>query len=46
LTLPVAAVLARAVATASDGATLNAALARTAALEVIFAVLLAAGLLL
>jgi 1,4-dihydroxy-2-naphthoate octaprenyltransferase len=45
-TLPLAVVLARAVATARDGATLNAALARTAALEVVFALLLAVGLLL
>ena len=45
-TLPVAAVLVRTVVTASDGATLNTALARTAALEVGFALLFAAGLLL
>jgi 1,4-dihydroxy-2-naphthoate octaprenyltransferase len=45
-TLPVAVALARAVRTARDGATLNAALARTAALEVVFALLLAVGLLL
>jgi 1,4-dihydroxy-2-naphthoate octaprenyltransferase len=44
-TLPFAASLIRTVSTTSDGPTLNAALARTAALEVAFAVLLAAGLL-
>lgn len=44
-TLPLAALLIRTVWTASDGPTLNAALARTAVLEVVFAVLLACGLL-
>jgi 1,4-dihydroxy-2-naphthoate octaprenyltransferase len=44
-TLPFAVLLIRAVSTCSDGPTLNAALARTATLEVVFAVLLAAGLL-
>lgn len=44
-TLPLAALLIRTVWTASDGPTLNAALARTAVLEVAFAVLLACGLL-
>jgi 1,4-dihydroxy-2-naphthoate octaprenyltransferase len=44
-TLPLAALLIRTVWTASDGPTLNVALARTAALEVAFAVLLACGLL-
>ena len=43
--LPLAALLIRTVWTASDGPTLNAALARTAVLEVVFAVLLACGLL-
>ena len=43
--LPLAVLLIRTVWTASDGPTLNAALARTAALEVAFAVLLATGLL-
>ncbi len=42
-TLPFAVRLVRTVSTASDGPTLNAALARTAALEVAFAALLAAG---
>jgi 1,4-dihydroxy-2-naphthoate octaprenyltransferase len=46
ITLPLAALLVRTVATASDGATLNTALARTAALEVGFALLFAVGLLL
>jgi 1,4-dihydroxy-2-naphthoate octaprenyltransferase len=46
LTLPLAAMLVHAVATASDGTTLNTALARTAALEVGFAMLFAVGLLL
>ena len=45
LTLPLAVALVRTVSKASDGPTLNAALARTAALEVAFALLLAAGLL-
>jgi len=44
-TFPFAVALVRTVSTAADGATLNAALARTAALEVVFAALLAAGLL-
>ena len=44
-TLPFAVWLIRTVSTASDGPTLNAALARTAALEAVFAALLAAGLL-
>jgi len=44
-TLPFACWLIRAVWTASDGPTLNAALARTAVLEVVFAALLAAGIL-
>ncbi len=44
-TLPLAALLIRTVWTASDGPTLNAALARTAVLEVVFALLLACGLL-
>jgi 1,4-dihydroxy-2-naphthoate octaprenyltransferase len=46
VTLPVAVLLIRAVSTTCDGAKLNDALARTAALEVVFAALLAAGLLL
>jgi 1,4-dihydroxy-2-naphthoate octaprenyltransferase len=45
VTLPFAVGLVRTVSTSSDGPTLNAALARTATLEVVFAVLLAAGLL-
>lgn len=45
LTLPLAVLLIRTVQMSSDGPTLNAALARTAALEVAFAVLLAIGLL-
>jgi 1,4-dihydroxy-2-naphthoate octaprenyltransferase len=45
-TFPFAARLMRTVMSASDGATLNVALARTAALEVGFALLFAAGLLL
>jgi 1,4-dihydroxy-2-naphthoate octaprenyltransferase len=45
-TLPLAAVLVRTVVTARDGAALNTALARTAALEVGFALLFAVGLLL
>jgi len=45
VTLPFAVSLARTVTTSTDGPMLNTALARTAALEVIFAVLLAAGLL-
>jgi 1,4-dihydroxy-2-naphthoate octaprenyltransferase len=44
-TLPLAALLIRTVWMASDGPTLNAALARTAILEVAFAVFLASGLL-
>ena len=45
VTLPFAARLIRTVSTRSDGPTLNTALAQTAALEVVFALLLAAGLL-
>jgi len=45
VTLPVAVWMVHTVSTSSDGPTLNAALARTAALEVVFAALLAAGLL-
>ncbi|MBW2715527.1 MAG: 1,4-dihydroxy-2-naphthoate polyprenyltransferase [Deltaproteobacteria bacterium] len=45
LTLPLAVLLIRTVWMSSDGPTLNAALARTAALEVVFAILLAIGLL-
>jgi 1,4-dihydroxy-2-naphthoate octaprenyltransferase len=45
VTLPFAFRLIRMVSSASDGPTLNAALAQTAALEVAFAVLLAAGLI-
>jgi 1,4-dihydroxy-2-naphthoate octaprenyltransferase len=45
-TLPVAVVLVRTVVTARDGAALNKALSRTAALEVGFALLFAVGLLL
>jgi len=45
LTLPLAVKLVRTVAMASDGPTLNEMLARTAAVEVGFALLLAAGLL-
>jgi 1,4-dihydroxy-2-naphthoate octaprenyltransferase len=45
VTLPFAGWLIRTVWSASDGPTLNAVLARTALLEVIFAVLLSAGLL-
>lgn len=44
-TVPFAVLLIRTVSTTSDGPTLNTALARTAALEVVFAALLAAGLL-
>jgi 1,4-dihydroxy-2-naphthoate octaprenyltransferase len=44
-TLPLAVLLIRTVWTSSDGPTLNTALARTAALEVAFAALLAGGLL-
>jgi 1,4-dihydroxy-2-naphthoate octaprenyltransferase len=44
-TLPLAALLIRTVWKSSDGPTLNTALARTAALEVAFAALLASGLL-
>jgi 1,4-dihydroxy-2-naphthoate octaprenyltransferase len=46
LALPVAVPLARTVATRSDGPALNAALARTGALLALFALLLAAGVLL
>ena len=45
VTLPLAVLLIRTVWMSSDGPTLNAVLARTAALEVVFAVLLAIGLL-
>jgi 1,4-dihydroxy-2-naphthoate octaprenyltransferase len=45
LTLPLAVLLIRTVWISSDGPTLNTVLARTAALEVVFAVLLAIGLL-
>ena len=45
LTLPLALGLVRLVATVSDGPTLNGVLARTAAVEVGFALLLAAGIL-
>jgi 1,4-dihydroxy-2-naphthoate octaprenyltransferase len=45
LTLPFAMLLARTVATSTDGQTLNTALARTATLEVVFAALLAVGLI-
>jgi 1,4-dihydroxy-2-naphthoate octaprenyltransferase len=44
-TLPFAVRLVHAVSTSRDGPTLNSALARTAVLEVVFALLLAAGLL-
>ncbi len=45
LTLPFAVLLVRTVTMSIDGPTLNTALARTATLEVVFAALLAAGLL-
>jgi 1,4-dihydroxy-2-naphthoate octaprenyltransferase len=45
VTLPVAVLLIRTVSTTCEGEALNHALARTALLEVVFAVLLAAGLL-
>jgi 1,4-dihydroxy-2-naphthoate octaprenyltransferase len=45
VTLPFAVLLVRTVTTSTDGPTLNTALARTATLEVVFAALLAAGLL-
>ena len=45
VTLPFALLLVRTVTTSTDGPTLNTALARTATLEVVFAALLAVGLL-
>jgi 1,4-dihydroxy-2-naphthoate octaprenyltransferase len=46
LTLPFAIALVRTISTTTDGPILNSALARTAALEVVFALLLALGILL
>jgi 1,4-dihydroxy-2-naphthoate octaprenyltransferase len=46
LTLPLAASLVRTVRNHSDGPSLNAALARTGQLQLLFCVLLSAGLLL
>ena len=45
LTLPLAVLLVRAVRNRTDGPSLNEALARTGMLQLIFCVLLAAGLL-
>ena len=46
LTLPLAARVVRAVRTRTDGASLNQALAQTGMLQLVFCVLLSAGLLL